>query len=63
MFKSGMEEALAERVRVDDVDPTTLCGFRQFLEFLYTGTPSTWADKRKVFIMANRYQLESFKRR
>jgi len=27
------------------------------------GTLSTWADKSKMFIMANRYQIESFKRR
>ena len=60
MFKSGMEEALAGRVRVDGVDLTT---FRQFLEFLYTGTLSTWVDKSKVLFMANRYQIDSFKRR
>ena len=60
MFKSGMEEALTGRVRVDGVDPTT---FRQFLEFLYTGTLSTWVDKSKVLFMANRYQIDSFKRR
>jgi len=56
MFKSGMEEALTGRVRVDGVDPTT---FRQFLEFLYTGTLSTWADKSKMLVMADRYQVET----
>jgi len=56
MFKSGMEETQTGRVRVDGVDPTT---FRQFLEFLYTGTLSTWADKEKMSVMADRYQVET----
>jgi len=56
MFASGMEEARTGQVRIDYVDPDS---FRHFIQFLYTGTLVATADKAKIFIVADKYQVET----
>ena len=56
MFASGMKEAATGQVRIEDVDPAT---FKQFLKFLYTGTFETSAMDKELFIIADKYQVET----
>lgn len=56
MFASRMKEAETGQVRIEDVDPTT---FQQFLKFLYTGTFESSSMDRELFIVADKYRVET----
>lgn len=56
MFKSGMGEAQTGIVRISDVDPVT---FKHFLEFLYTGRVAATAKREELFVVADKYQVET----
>jgi len=56
MFNSGMKEALTGQVRIGDIEPNT---FRHFLHFLYTGMLEPGADKEELYLLADRYQVET----
>lgn len=56
MFNSGMSECLTGKVRIENVDPTT---FRDFLKFLYTGMLEPSADREELFVLADKYQVET----
>ena len=56
MFASGMKEADTGQVRIEDVDPST---FKRFLKFLYTGMLEPSADREEIFVLADKYQVET----
>lgn len=58
MFKSGMSECQTSRVRIEGTDPTT---FRDFLKFLYTGMLEPSADRQALFVLADKYLVETLK--
>ena len=56
MFGSGMKEAETGQVRIEDVDPTT---FQHFLKFLYTGMFEPSPVDRDLFIVADKYGVDT----
>lgn len=56
MFNSGMKESLTGSVRIEDIDPDIFC---DFLRFLYTGMLEPSAINKKLFAVADRYQVEA----
>lgn len=56
MFKSGMSESQTSKVHIEGVDPTP---FRDFLKFLYTGMLEPSADKEELFVLADKYLVET----
>jgi len=56
MFASGMKEAATGQVHIEDVDETT---FVNFLKFLYTGMFDPSAMTREVFMIADKYEVET----
>jgi len=56
MFNSGMKEAQTGQVCIQDADPNT---FGYFLPFLYTGMLEPSADKKQLYPLADRYQVEA----
>lgn len=56
MFNSGMKESLTGSVRIEDIDPEIFC---DFLRFLYTGVLAPSAISKKLFAVADRYQVEA----
>jgi len=56
MFASGMKEATSGKVNINDIDPDT---FRNFLEFLYTGTVVPSSRNANLFVVADKYQVET----
>ena len=62
MLTSGMTESITNRIKIDDVAPTT---FKQFLKFLYTGVYTTEACSphkiQALFQVADKYQVDTLK--
>ena len=62
MLTSGMSESISNRIKIDDVAPTT---FKQFLKFLYTGEYTTEACSphkiQALFQVADKYQVDTLK--
>ena len=56
MFASGMKEVETGQVRIEDVDPTT---FQHFLKFLYTGMFEPSPVDRDLFIVADKYGVDT----
>jgi len=56
MFNSGMKEVQTGQVYIEDADPST---FGYFLHFLYTGMLEPSADKKQLYPLADRYQVET----
>ena len=56
MLKSGMNESLTGKIRIDDLDSTT---FFHFLKFLYTGEVENSAKTGKLFAAADKYQVKT----
>jgi len=56
MLKSGMNESLTGKIRIDDLDSTT---FFHFLKFLYTGEVENSGKTKKLFPAADKYQVKT----